>query len=237
MLTISSVLGRLIKEYQEDALANDRDSRLVVPGLSGKIAREVHEYLAGNGITSYLVIGDELIPDEEKSWIRPVGLTSKRIGSFVAVACPGQLAQIQDSIRGSGGTIRAVAFSEEWPWIDAGSEAFRFDGPVLSALISHWDGTVEQREWLSDFVLKCLIPATRAYPRRAGLLLEEILGQFSPSLYPAIGDVRLKMLFHAGLPCPGTVDALPWSTSSFALRRGSASVSSTGAARKMTYGN
>ena len=209
MLTISSVLGRLIKEYQEDALANDRDSRLVVPGLSAKIAREVHEYLVGNGITSYLVIGDDLAPDEEKSWIRPVGLTSKRIGSFVAVACPGQLAQIQDSIRGSGGTIRAVAFSEEWPWIDAGSEAFRFDGPVLSALVSRWDGTLEQREWLSDFVLKCLIPATRAYPRRAGLLLEEVLGQFSPSLYPEIVDVRLKMLFHAGLPCPGAVDALP----------------------------
>ena len=209
MLTISSVLGRLIKEYQEDALANDRDSRLVVPGLSAKIAREVHEYLVGNGITSYLVIGDDLAPDEEKSWIRPVGLTSKRIGSFVAVACPGQLAQIQDSIRGSGGTIRAVAFSEEWPWIDAGSEAFRFDGPVLSALVSRWDGTLEQREWLSDFVLKCLIPATRAYPRRAGLLLEKVLGQFSPSLYPEIGDVRLKMLFHAGLPCPGAVDAFP----------------------------
>jgi hypothetical protein len=206
MLAISSVLGRLIREYQEDALTNDRDSRLVIPGLSTKIAQEIHEFLVGDGITSYLVIGDELAPDEEKSWIRPIGLTSKRIGSFVAVACPGQLAQIQDSIRGSGGTIRAVAFSEEWPWIDTGSEAFRFNGPVLKALVSLWAKTAEQQKWLSDLVLKCLLSNTRAYPRRVDLLLEDILGQFSPSLYPKISDIGLKLLLHAGLPCPEAVD-------------------------------
>ena len=207
MLTISSILGRLIKEYHEDALTNDRDSRLVVPGLSAKIAQQVHEYLLDDGITSYLVIGNEITPDKGKSWIRPVGLTSKRIGSFVAVACPGQLAQIQDSIRGSGGTIRSDAFSEEWPWIDTGSESFRFDGPVLKELVSRWAETTEQRDWLSEFVLSCLIPSTRTYSRRAALLLEEILGQFSPTVYPEINDVRLKMLFHAGLPCPE--DELP----------------------------
>ncbi len=203
MSTISSILGRLIKKYQEDALASGRESRLVVPGLSNKIAQHVHEYLQSNGITSYLVIGDELTPDKEKFWIRPIGLTSKRIGSFVAIAFPGQLAQIQDSIRGSGGTIRSVTFSEEWPWIDTGSEAFRFDGSVLKALVSRWAETEEQREWLYDFVLKCLVPSTSTYPRRANLLLEEILGRFSPCLYPEIGDVRLKLLFHAGLPHPG----------------------------------
>ena len=209
MLTISAVLGRLIKEYQEEVSTNDRDSRLVVPGLSDKIAQEIHESLRGNGINSYLVIGDELTPDEGKSWIRPVGLTSKRIGSFVAVACPGQLAQIQDSIRGPGGTIRDVAFSEEWPWIDSGSEAFRFNGPVLKALVSNWAESKEQREWLSKFVMKGLLPATRNYPRRAALLLEEILGKFSSSYCMGIGDVRLKMLFHTGMPFPANLDDLP----------------------------
>lgn len=207
MSTISSILGRLIKKYQEDALTNGRESRLVVPGLSKKIAQHVHEYLQGNGITSYLVIGDELTPDKEKFWIRPIGLTSKRIGSFVAIAFPGQLAQIQDSIRGSGGTIRSVAFSEEWPWIDTGSEAFRFDGPVLKALVNCWSDNKEQQEWVSDFIMKCLIPFTRTYPRRVSFLLEEVLGKFSPSLYPEIGYVWLKLLFHAGLPHPG--DTLP----------------------------
>ena len=209
MLTISSILGRLIKEYQEEALRNNRDSRLVVPGLTANIAQEIHEYLVSNHILSYLVIGNELYPDEATGWIRPVGLTSKRIGSFVAVACPGQLSQIQDSIRGSGGAIRAVAFSEEWPWIDSGAEAFRFDGPVLRALVSDWDGAPGNHKWLSDFVLKCLVQATRNYPRRSELLLEEVLGRFSPSLYPQISDVRLKLLFHAGLPCPEAVMQLP----------------------------
>lgn len=202
MLTISSILGKLIREYHENALANDRDNRLVVPGLSDNIAQQVHEYLQDNGITSYLVVGNDLTPGEEKFWISPVGLTSKRIGSFVAVACPGQLAQIQDSIRGSGGAIRSVAFSEEWPWIDVGNESFRFNGPVLNELVSRWTENEEQRNWLSEFVLSCLVPNTRTYSQRTVLLLEEILGQFSPSLYPEIGDVRLKLLFHAGLPCP-----------------------------------
>lgn len=208
MLTISLVLGRLIEKYQKDSLSNKRDSRLLIPGLSDKIAQEIHEYLIGKGITSYLVIGSELSPDKKKFWIRPLGLTSKRIGSFVAVACPGQLAPIQDSIRGSGGTIRSTVFSEEWPWIDTGNEAFRFDGPVLKEVVSLWDETKEHREWLKDFVLKCLIPSTRTYPRRAGLLLEKIIGQFSPSLHPEIEDVRMKMLFHAGLPCQENLNVL-----------------------------
>lgn len=207
MSTISLILGKLIAKYQEDALDNGRESRLVIPGLSNEIAQHIHEYLKVNGVSSFLVIGDELTPNEEKFWIRPIGLTSKRIGSFVAIASPGQLAQIQDSIRGSGGTIRSVIFSEEWPWIDTGSEAFRFDGPVLKALVSQWAETEEQREWLYNFLLKCLVPGTISYPRRVNLLLEEILGKFSPSLYPKIKDVRLKLLFHAGLPYPG--DPLP----------------------------
>lgn len=202
MLNIPSVLGRLIKEYHEDALANGRESRIVVPGLTPKISSEIHEYLLENGITAYLVIGDDLSPDKDKLWIRPVGLTSKRIGSFVAVACPGQLSHIQDSIRGSGGTIRSVAFSEEWPWIDNGSESFRFNGPVLKQLVTKWATSKEDQKWLSEFVLTCLVPSTRSCSQRANVLLEELLGNFSPTLYRELGDVRLKMLFHSGIPLP-----------------------------------
>ena len=202
MLSISSVLGQLFKEYHEYALASDRDSRIVVPGLILRISREVHEYLLEKGITAYLVIGDDLSPDKDKSWIRPDGLTSKRIGSFVAVACPGQLAHIQDSIRGSGGAIRSVAFSEEWPWIDNGNESFRFDGPVLKGLVSRWAGNKEKQQWLSEFVLSCLVASTRSSSQRASLLLEKLLGEFSPTLYPDLDDVRLKMLFHSGMPRP-----------------------------------
>ena len=164
---------------------------------------KIHEYLVTQNITSYLVIGENQSPNENRLWISPVGLTSKRIGSFVTVACPGQLARIQDSIRGSGGTIRSVVYSEEWPWIDVGSEAFRFDRVVLSRLASGWTESLVHCQWMIDFISQCLLPATRAFPRRTEFLLEGILGQFSPSLYPEITDIRLKMLFHTGFPHPG----------------------------------
>jgi DNA phosphorothioation-dependent restriction protein DptH len=96
-----------------------------VPGLTRTIAGQLHEYLLSKEINSYLVVGETDEPNEEKQYISANGLTSKRIGSFVVIAYPGQLIRIQDSVRGSGGAIRSIAFSEEWPWIDNGDEAFR----------------------------------------------------------------------------------------------------------------
>ena len=202
MLTISAAIGQLIVNYHQGATSSGMDSRLVIPGLTMKIAMEIHDYLREKDIKAYLVISDDLSPDEEKSWISPIGLTSKRIGSFVAVTCPGQLAQIQDSIRGSGGAIRSVAFSEEWPWIDNGSEYFRFRGPVLEELIKSWTGNKEHQKWMSEFILKYLITSTRSHSQRATLLLEKLLGNFGPALYPDLIDIRLKLLFHMGIPRP-----------------------------------
>jgi hypothetical protein len=201
-LTISSVLGELIEGYVRSAADGNRDCRLLVPGLTRKIAREVHEYLREQGINSYLVIGGDEEPSESEHLIRAVGLTSKRIGSFVSIASPGQLVHIQDSIRGSGGTVRSLAFSEEWPWIDNGSEPFRFDGPVLEALVHRWSGDVGEQDWLREFVLDALVEHTRSSSRRAQILLEDILGSFRSELYPEIPGTREKFLCHAGVPCP-----------------------------------
>jgi len=202
ILSISKVLGELISEYVHVALQAGQDYRLIVPGLTERISREVHEYLIGNGIKSYLVIGEHSQPSEEKQWISPLGLTSKRIGSFVAVVEPGQLALIQDSIRGSGGTIRSIAFSEEWPWIDCGSEAFLFDGPVLDRLTSTWTSRDDEKQWLRELILEGLVKKTLPSSWREELLLEEILGSFDHTLYPELDDIRKKLLFHAGIPCP-----------------------------------
>lgn len=205
ILNISQVLGKLIETYVQSTRDGNRDCRLLVPGLTQRIAREVHEYLRENlpknEIASYLIISGDEQPSEAEGLIRAVGLTSKRIGSFIAIVNPGQLAQIQDSIRGSGGTIRSLAFSEEWPWIDNGSEQFRFEGPVLDALIKEWSSDPTEKEWFRDLTLG-LLKHTRSHSRRAHLLLEKILGDFDPSLYPEIADVKKKFLFHAGIPCP-----------------------------------
>lgn len=204
MLAIARVLGELLVEDFSSSAEESRDCRLLVPGLTSSIARQVHDYLVSQeGITSYLVVGedDDEPPDEETGRIRAAGLTSKRIGSFTAVASPGQLAHIQDSIRGTGGTIRSPVFSEEWPWIDnEGNEAFRFDGPVLNRLVGMWSGNEQEQKWLRDFTLNGLVENTRRYSRRDKLLLENILGSFNPASYDEIDDIRKKFLFHAGIP-------------------------------------
>ena len=207
MLTIARVLGELIENYVRASTSGNRDCRLLVPGLTRDISKQVHEHLIGKGISSYLVIGDDDQPSETSNLIRPVGLTSRRIGSFVAIAVPGQLIHIQDSIRGSGGTIRSTSFSEEWPWIDNGGEAFRFDGPVLNRLVRDWSSDADEQSWIREFILDGLLPSTRATSRRGPLLLEDILGRFKSSLYPEISDIRQKLLFHSGVPLPA--DSIP----------------------------
>lgn len=204
MLSLSSVLGTLVAKYHKSIISGNRESRVLVPGLTELISMEVHSYLIEQGITSYLVIGDDLVPDSSKNWISPIGLTSKRQGSFVAVVRPGQLSHIQDSIRGSGGTIRSVAFSEEWPWVDEGSEVFNFSGTFIFELVKLWSTKKEEQAWLVNFI-KELVPSTSSFSEKTSFLLEELLGRFSPSLYPELSDIRLKMLFHVGLPKPTTL--------------------------------
>jgi len=212
VLKTSLVLGQLIEKYVRSAIDGDRDCRLLVPGITQEISRQLHKYLLDHlpqGVSSYLVIGEDDEPNEANGLIRAVGLTSKRIGSFIAIVSPGQLVHVQDSIRGSGGIIRSLAFSEEWPWIDGGSEPFRFDGPILDALIKEWSSDRAEQEWLRELTLKGLIVYTRSCSQRANIFLEDIIGTFSPTLYPEIDNLKKKFLFHAGIPCPvGNVPAV-----------------------------
>ena len=199
-LAVVEVLGKLLKRYFMSYSDMGRDCRLLVPGLTTKIALQLHETLMHKGINSYLVISDGETPSENRNLIRAVGLTSKRINSFVAITSPGQLVHIQDSVRGTGGAIRSLAFSEEWPWIDNGSEPFRFDGPVLDELVRKWSDDQNKQVWMRKFVLDGLVKHTRTSPRRVWLLLECILGSFDPFDYREIDDVREQLLFHSGVP-------------------------------------
>lgn len=200
MLSISQVLGSFIKEYQNKSLEDKRDSRLVVPGLTKDIAKEIHSFLQGEKVVSYLVIGDSEVPNKEKNWIKPIGLTSKRIGSFVAVVSPGLLPKIQDSVHGSGGAVRGRGFSEEWPWIDDGNESFRFNHRVLNKLVSLWTEDEDEANWLRSLFLDCVVPAIQTYQNRSELLLEDILGKFHSNKNPELIDIKKKILFHLGIP-------------------------------------
>jgi DNA phosphorothioation-dependent restriction protein DptH len=209
MLWISRILADLVKEYVASVSQSAGEYRLVVPGLTSQIGEELHTLLLANGIHSFLVIGTDRIPDERKRWLLPVSLTTMRIGSFVAVADPGALSNIQDSIRGSGGAIRGAAFSEEWPWIDNGTDAFQFIGPFLSRLLSSWSSDPSVCSWLESLILHVLLECTRRDHDRASMFLERILGEFDPGTPAEFGDVRERFLLHCGIPRPHETDEAP----------------------------
>jgi len=202
MFNTSEIIGKLVEEYVHTSIESGRDCRLLIPGLTKKIATQLHEYIKKHiprGVSCYLVTEDQPA-NQCEGIISAVALTSVRIGSFVAIVDPGQLVHIQDSIRGSGGAIRSMTFSEEWPWIDNGSEAFQFDGPVLDALLGRWVSDEESREWFRALIIDGLLEYTRTYPRRNQVFLEDLIGSFNSTLYPDIEDIREKFLYHVGIP-------------------------------------
>jgi hypothetical protein len=199
---VAQVLADTIERYAREAESGGREYRILAPGLTSGIAESMHEILRGRALNAYLIVTPEMGTNADTGRIGAVGLTSKRIGSLIAVACPGQLASVQDSIRGSGGAIRSPAYSEEWPWIDVGADAFRFDGPVLNALVATWSDDPQTQRWLREFVSRGLCESTRAGARRSEILLDEMLGSFDISMYPEIDDIREKLLCHVGVPRP-----------------------------------
>jgi hypothetical protein len=199
---VANALGELVVAYFRSAQEGNQDCRLLVPGLTDAIAEDLHTYLVRSSINSFLIVGENESPSEPARKLRAAGLTSKRIGSFVAVSKPGQLINIQDSIRGTGGTIRSLAFSEEWPWIDGGNESFRFDRAVLPVLIANWTKNAEEQEWIRTVVLEGILPQTKNNAARAHLVLDSILGSFAPSLYPNLDSLKEKFLRHSGIPRP-----------------------------------
>lgn len=204
MLTTSTVIAELIRDYVASATRGGRECRVVVPGLTQQIAGEVHALARESGIISYLAIGAGRKPDESLHWLEPVSLTNIRIGSFVAITDPGAMAEVRDSIRGTGGAIRSTGFSEEWPWKDDGPEAFQFRGPFSAGLVRRWSARSDEQAWLRSFLAHGLVPATSRLPDRASLLLDEIIGKFEAG-NQAAGGICERFLLHCGIPRPDSL--------------------------------
>ena len=201
MLSISIAISHHIRRHFEAATSSDRECRLVVPGLTATIAEQMHQILREANIVSYLVVGQGQKVSEESRRMRANGLTGKRFGSFVAIASSGQLSEIQDSIRGTGGAIRALAFSEEWPWRSNESDLIHFDNELLDDLTKRWGADDdEQKKWLMDYIKDILLKNTKNSAQRKRIFLEQMLGEFSADLYPEIPDMRKKFLYHTGVP-------------------------------------
>ena len=215
MKILSRVLSDLAATHVAAVRSDERDCRLIFPGLTESLALELHEELrcrlAGGvegspyGIPVYLALdypGSRFNPDKSKGWLNYEAVTSVRQGSFVTVCMPKVLPKLHDSIRGTGSPIRGLTFADEWPWKDNGVEAFRFNGPVLDSILDMWIADAESRRWLRKLILDGLVRATAPLRDavRVSLLLEEILGSFEPALYPELDDVVDKFCFHCGIP-------------------------------------
>ena len=214
MRILSRVLGDLAAKHVAGVLSGERDCRLIFPGLTESMAVELHEELRrrlaasadGSGdIPVYLALdypGSRFDPDKSKGWLHYEAVTSVRQGSFVTVCMPKVLPKLHDSIRGTGSPIRGLTFADEWPWKDAGVNAFRFSGPVLEAILDMWTADAASRRWIRELILDGLLPATAPLRDaiRVPLLLERILGSFEPALYPELDDVVDKFCFHCGIP-------------------------------------
>ena len=209
--TLAAVLSEIITATVSEALSGGRECRLIFPGLTEALAVELHQLLDGAfrarqiPAPTYLALDDKdtmFAPNQEKKWLRYEALTSVRFGNFVAVCMPKVLPRLHDSVRGSGSPIRAETFSDEWPWRDHGMAAFRFDGPVLDAILEKWCSDHLARDALRQLIVKGLLRATAPLrdANRVQLLVEDILGSFDPSDYPEIENTFDQFCYHCGIP-------------------------------------
>ncbi|MBT8541215.1 ATP-binding protein [Polynucleobacter paneuropaeus] len=203
MRNVSNTLFKLITKYYLGLQQAGTDCRIVVPGLTKRIADNLHQLLIDGGYPSFLVIpsNGELKPSEEDRRVVAAGLTSLRQGSMIIVTYPGEIPNLQDSLIGAGGAIRSFAFSDEWPWVPTANNAFRFEGPFLDALIAEWTEDKLVGELLKQLIIEGLLKQTGPCVSRAELFLNSILDDFDFSR-TASNSVLLDFIYFCGLPCP-----------------------------------
>lgn len=203
MRNVSNTLFKLITKYYLGLQQAGTDCRIVVPGLTKRIADDLHQLLIDGGYPSFLVIpsNGDLKPSELERRVVASGLTSLRQGSMIIVTYPGEIPNLQDSLIGAGGAIRSFAFSDEWPWVPTPNNAFRFEGPFLDSLISEWTDDKLVGELLKQLITEGLLKQTGPCVSRAELLLNSILDEFDFSRTPN-SSILLDFIFFCGLPCP-----------------------------------
>jgi hypothetical protein len=207
MHNVSNTLFKLITKYYLGLQQAGTDCRIVVPGLTKKIADHLHKLLIDGGYPSFLVIpsNGDLKPSEVDRRVVAAGLTSLRQGSMIIVTYPGEIPNLQDSLIGAGGAIRSFAFSDEWPWVPTANNAFRFEGPFLDSLISEWTDDKLVGELLKQLITEGLLKQTGPCVSRAELFLNSILDEFDISRTPS-SSVLLDFIYFCGLPCPSRSD-------------------------------
>lgn len=179
-----------------------REFRIVLPCPTERVAVELHATLMSLGLPTYRVLlpGSVESPSEAEQRLLPESLTTIREGSFLLVLMPGTLSHLQDSMSGTGGAIRSVAFGSEWPWANGGQSAFDFAQVVLPECVAAWgfaDPTYA-RLWVE--IIQAIVHDLDQWQEgRAEFLFDELLSNVCPA---EITDVeRIEYLcYAAGIP-------------------------------------
>jgi hypothetical protein len=133
MLIISELITNRIKEFYNMKIEQGFDCRILLPGLTNRISKEIHQALLDSHIKSYFIVNNKEEADGFDEVILPGHLTSLRKGSFISICNPGTIPFIHDSIKGTGGTIKDIALDDDWPWDSKESDFFGFD-----SMYSEW---------------------------------------------------------------------------------------------------
>lgn len=128
MYLISQTIGNLVEAYFNEKIKFS-EVRLVLPGFTKTISREIHHYLISSGIdAAYLVVSSHSIHRENNEKIILYNeAVSIRIGSFIIICEPEALPLLQDSIKSSGAPIKELAFNEVWPWNKESIDPFNWE--------------------------------------------------------------------------------------------------------------
>jgi hypothetical protein len=196
---LTAVLAELVRTYHVELKKGGVECRLALPALTEEIAVDLQKSLRKLSLNSYLVVPRSQDTNKEEGWIRAEGVTSVRQGDMIVIVWPGEMSRIQDSVIGAGGAIRNFAFSDEWPWIDTSNEYFRFDGPVLEAVLDLWQIGQEHKEAYRA-VLRYARDGSRNSMLRAPIFLDTMIGQFDPTSPSQIPHPVGRLLYHLGLP-------------------------------------
>ena len=198
---VAETISELLADYHNSITEIGQESRLLVPGLTKKIAKSIHARLKDDNINSYLIIDDLEKASKEKRWLHCDAITSFRLGSMIINVEPGLLTGIQDSIYGAGAgkTVEKV-FNDEWPWNDECLEGFDFELDFLTKLVRKWTSDDEVREWLTKVISKGLTPATISTTGRSEYLFDHLIDNFDPKELDGFNNIPEKFLYHVGAP-------------------------------------
>ena len=197
---LAEVISKLIKKEWEAQKNIRQMPRLLVSALTDEIGQQLHRGLLDHGVNSKLVTEDkDKVSDSDQIYSQAAVVTFRN-DEFLFIVPPGNIAKVRDSIKGSGGVIREETFPSNWPWDDTGPEYCSFFGEILPGLYAKWRVVQDEVIVAFNLVIKKIMADLELMDSRLEILLDQLLGQFSPSATAKDRAVLDEFFEHCRIP-------------------------------------